>query len=382
MASRRDYGSGGMRKRGKKWQATYRLPPDPITGKRARKTFTAGTKQEVLKLRETFRQRVERGLDVAGAQSTLAAYFDRWLRDHAARSVTPRTLKGYEQTGRVFVAPIGGIRLADLKPHDVERALAEYLGTGRSRRTAAKHLTVLRSGLTHAVRLQLIPSNPASVVTKPRSESREMNVADAVLLNELLAACRDDDFRRLIYVAVDSGMRAGELLGLRWSDLNWARSIVQVQRSRNSFAATGFAEPKTKASRRTIVLSATGLELLRVHRIAQNERRLLLGSAWPENDLVFARSDGSPDDVSNLSRRWVLLCKRAGVSGLRFHDLRHTSATMALARGIHPKVVQERLGHSTIGITLDTYSHVLPSMQEDAAERMGDALSGLNVSGI
>ena len=171
-------------------------------------------------------------------------------------------------------------------------------------------------------------------------------------------------------MAVDSGMRAGELLGLRWSDLNWARSIVQVQRSRNSFAPTGFAEPKTKASRRTIVLSATGLELLRVHRIAQNGKRLLLGPAWPDNDLVFARPDGSPEDVSNLSRRWVLLCKRAGVSDLRFHDLRHTSATMALARGIHPKVVQERLGHSTIGITLDTYSHVLPSMQEDAAERM------------
>ena len=377
MTARRDYGSGGMRKRGKKWQATYRLPPDPVTGKRGRKTFSAPTKKEALALREEFRQRVEHGLDVAGARSTLGSYFERWLQDHVARSVSLRTLVGYEQTGRVFAASIASVHLADLRPQHVERALQIYLQTGATNRTAAKHLTVLKAALSHAVRLRLLPSNPADAVTKPRAERREMRIADADTLRQLLDGCANEDFRRLIYVAVHTGLRAGELLGLKWSDINWERRALQVLRARNEFTDSGFGEPKTSAGRRSVMLSEDAVGVLRGHRLAQQEAWMSQGASWTAEALVFSRKDGSPENVRNNSKKWGALCHRLGIDGLRFHDLRHTSATIALESGVHPKVVQERLGHSTISITLDTYSHVLPAMQEDAARRIGDAMGDL-----
>ncbi len=376
--SKRNYGSGGLRKRGKTWQASLSLPPDPGTGARTRKTFTGATKKEAVGRRRAFQQRVDVGLDVVGAQSLLGEYFERWLRDHAARSVSARTLAGYEQTGRMLVALIGSVRLSDLRPSHLERAITTYLQSGASNRTAAKHLTVLKAALSRAVLLELIPRNPAAAVTKPRATRREMRVADMETLAAILDACTDPDLRRLINLAVHTGLRAGELLGLRWADISWDHSLLQVKRARNDFAVSGFAEPKTAAGRRAIALSGREKEILREHRAAQGERRLSLGPAWPNNDLVFPRSDGMPENVANLARRWRDLCRRAGVVGLRFHDLRHTSATIALASGVHPKIVQERLGHTTISVTLDTYSHVLPSMQEEAATRIEETMSVLD----
>ena len=304
MTARRDYGSGGIRKRGKAWQATYRLPPDPSTGRRDRKSFTAGTKKEALALRDAFGQRVEHGLDVAGAKSTLATYFSQWLTEHASRSVSRRTLAVYQQTGRVFVAIIADVRLEDLRPQHIERALRIYQDNGPTNRTAAKHLTVLKQSLKHAVRLQLIPSNPADAITKPRAERREMQVADASTLRLLLDGCADEDFRRLIYVAVHTGLRAGELLGLKWSDINWERSALQVLRARNEFTDSGFGEPKTAAGRRSVMLSEEAIRVLRAHRLTQQEARMALGASWTAGALVFSRKDGSPENVRNNSKKW------------------------------------------------------------------------------
>ena len=375
---RRDYGSGGLRKRGNSWQATLWLPRDPDTQRRARKTFTALTKKEALERRSAYQRRLEHGLDVVGAESRLGEYFERWLREHAARSVSARTLVGYEQTGRVFVASIGAVRLSDLRAPHIEKALATYLRSGASNRTAAKHLTILGAALGRAVALKLIPHNPATAVTKPRAARREMRVLEIETLAAILDACDDPDFGRLINLAVHTGLRAGELLGLRWSDISWEHALLQVKRARNQFAESGFSEPKTAAGRRAIALSPREIAILREHRAAQNERRLSLGPAWPRQCLVFPRPDGQPESVSTLARRWSALCGRVGVADVRFHDLRHTSATIALVSGVHPKIVQERLGHSTISVTLDTYSHVIPSMQEDAAHRIGDAMSVLD----
>lgn len=375
---RREYGSGGLRKRGKRWQATLWLPLDPDTHRRTRKTFTGATKKEALERRSAFQRRIEHGIDVVGAQSRLGEYFERWLREHAARSVSARTFAVYEQTGRVFVASIASVRLSDLRPSHIEMALATYLQSGSSNSTAAKHLNILKAALARAVMLELIPNNPARAVTKPRAIRREMRVVDMETLAAILDACDDPDFGRLINLAVHTGLRAGELLGLRWADIAWEQSLLQVKRARNEFAESGFAEPKTAAGRRAIALSVREMTILREHRAAQRERRLSVGLVWPNSGLVFPRSDGKPERVSALTRKWSALCGHVGVVGVRFHDLRHTSATIALARGVHPKIVQERLGHSTINVTLDTYSHVLPSMQEDAARRIEDTMSVLD----
>ena len=378
---RRDYGSGGLRKRGKRWQSTLWLPRDPITLRRRRKTFTADTKKEALARRSEFQRRIEHGLDVVGARSRLGEYFERWLREHAARTVSARTLAGYEQTGRLFVASIASVPLSDLGPSHIERALALYLQSGSSNRTAAKHLAILKSALARAVMLRLIQHNPASAVTKPRVIRREMRVVDIETLAAILDACDDPGFGRLINLAVHTGLRAGELLGLRWSDISWKHSLLQVKRARNQFEESGFAQPKTAAGRRSIALSAREIAILREHRAAQSERGQSLGPAWSRQSLVFPRPSGQPESVSTLARKWSAVCGRAGVAGVRFHDLRHTSATIALVSGVHPKIVQERLGHSTISITLDTYSHVLPSMQKDAAHRIEEAMSALDDPG-
>ena len=238
---RENYGSGGLRKRGKRWQATLWLPRDPVTHRRTRKTFTGATSKEALERRSAFKRQIEHGLDVVGARSLLGEYFERWLREHAARSVSARTLAGYEQTGRVFVASIASVRLSDLRPAHIEKALGTYLESGSSNRTAAKHLTILKAALGRAVMLELIPNNPASVVTKPRVVRREMRVVDMETLAAILAACDDPDLGRLINLAVHTGLRAGELLGLRWADISWEHSLLQVKRARNDFAESGFA---------------------------------------------------------------------------------------------------------------------------------------------
>ena len=199
-----------------------------------------------------------------------------------------------------------------------------------------------------------------------------MRTADLETITRVLEECRQDDLRRLIYFAVQTGLRAGELLGLTWSDIDWDHGQIRIRRSRNSFEASGFAEPKAR-SRRSVAVSKGTLDVLREQRAAQNQQRLALGGRWAHHDLVFPRREGSPEDVNNLAKRWGALRDRLGLTGLRFHDLRHTSATLALEAGVHPKVVQERLGHTNIGITLDTYSHVLPNMQREAAEAL-DAL--------
>ena len=297
-------------------------------------------------------------------RETVAAFLHRWLTEHAAPRVTARTTNSYRQTVTIFSELIGGLRLRDLRPDHIASALAEYQSRGRTGRTAQKHFTVLKGALAQAVRLGLLPRNPADAVSRPRAEHHEMQTVDAETIQRILSECGDEEFRRLIYVAIQTGLRAGELLGLRWDDIDWENGQIHVQRARNSFERGGFAEPKAH-SRRSVAISIGTLDALREHRVAQAERRLSLGDVF-----VFPRVDGAAGTVESLSRRWRALSDRLGLTGLRFHDLRHTSATLALKARVHPKVVQERLGHSSIRITLDTYSHVLPNMQREAAEAL------------
>jgi len=342
-------------------------------GSRARYYETVrGTKKEAEERERELRRQMDTGLDFEPSKVTVGEWLERWLADFAAPKVSKRTLVTYSHTVAIFSDSLGAIRLRDLRGVQIQRALAAYVELGRTNRSARKHFTVLKSALQRALRLGLIVRNPADLVEPPKPERREMRTADAKTLRLLLDECRDPDLRRMIYVLVQTGLRAGELLGLRWSDIDWSGSAIRVVRARNTFEESGFADPKD-GSRRAVAISPATLETLREHRIAQSERRLQLGAAWPELDLVFPRAGGEPEDVNNLSKRFGALRDRLGIDGLRLHDLRHTSATLALQAGVHPKIVQERLGHANIGVTLDTYSHVLPNMQREAADAL-DAL--------
>ncbi len=384
VVSRRGAGSGSITSRGENhWRVQVDLGRDPSTGKRLRRRFSvAGSKKAAeQKLREVLTQR-DHGVDLAPEKITVAEYLDRWLRDYAESNVAPSTLRRYRQLAIRLQEELGLVRLQQLRPAQIQAVYRRLeLGDGSHRplakRTVGHHHRVLREALHHAVRWQLLVANPADAVTPPRPVARELRTLSAVDVRALLDAIEDVDLRAFALVAVQTGARLGELLALRWGDLDLPAARLSIRRSLDYYtisAGPSFGEPKTARGRRNIALSMTTITALREHRARQLEAKLRAGPAWVDQDLVFPNALGAPAPKYDVSQRFIRIARNAGFTGLRFHDLRHTAATLMLEAGIHPKVVSERLGHSTIAITLDTYSHVLPHMQAEAAETLDAAL--------
>ena len=362
------------------WELTFDLGPDPVTGERLRRFVSVkGTRREAERvLAEAIHQR-NTGVDVAHGKLTVKQYLNRWLKDYAATNVSTATLVRYEGiVTNHFVPAIGAIQLTDLRPAHIQRAYAEALTAGSrkdrragalSARTVLQHHRVLREALAHAVRWQLIARNPADAVAAPKPVRHEMRVLNRTEAQALLAASRDDALFCLLHVALASGARLGELLALRWSDMDAESGTLRITRSAQRLPGEGivFHAPKTHRSIRPIALSPVTFKILRTHRASQAEQRLALGSAYADRDLVFTNALGQPLDGTAVTKRVQQIAQAAGLGHLRFHDLRHTAATLMLSAGTHPKIVSERLGHATINITLDTYSHVLPDMQHEAA---------------
>jgi integrase len=379
--------TGSIRRRGKMtWELCFDLGPDPVTGERMRRFVSVkGTRREAERvLAEAIHQR-NTGVDVAHGKLTVQQYLNRWLKDYAATSVSPATLVRYSGIIANHLVPtLGGIQLSDLRPAHIQRAYAEAL-TPASRkdrrsgalaaRTVLQHHRVLREALAHAVRWQLIARNPADEVAPPKPVRHEMRVLNREEAQALLAAASGDPFYCLLHVALATGARLGELLALRWSDMDTSSGTLRVTRSAQRLPGEGivFHAPKTHRSIRPIALSPVTLKILRTHRVSQAEQRLAVGSDYSDRDLVFANALGQPLDGTAVTKHVQHLALSVGFGHLRFHDLRHTAATLMLSAGTHPKIVSERLGHATINITLDTYSHVLPDMQHDAAVAL-DAL--------
>lgn len=195
-------------------------------------------------------------------------------------------------------------------------------------------------------------------------------------VQQLLRALDDDGDRRLVFVAVSTGLRLGELCGLKWGDLDWDARAASIRRSLQYLGSDGlmFRAPKSAAGRRSVALSSATVRTLREHRSARAERRLKMGSAYDDDDLILADPLGSPVKPYKVSERIIRQGRAAGYNGFRFHDLRHTMAALALRAGVHPKVVSERLGHANISITLQVYSHVLPDLQREAADALDEVL--------
>jgi integrase len=224
----------------------------------------------------------------------------------------------------------------------------------------------------------LISRNPAGFVDAPRPTPPQIQPLAPEQINQLLSASQGDRLHALYVVAVSAGLRQGELLGLRWSDLDLERASLsvqqQVQRTREGWV---FSEPKTAKGRRTVTLPRMAIGALRTHRQYQLAERLAAGATWSDHGLVFTNHVGGPIEKQNLVRRsFRPLLTRAGLPMIRFHDLRHSAATLLLHQGVHPKVVQERLGHATIGVTMDIYSHVMPTLQREAADGLDRFFTG------
>lgn len=236
---------------------------------------------------------------------------------------------------------------------------------------------MLHRALEQAVKWQLISRNVSNLADAPHETSPEMTTWSLDQSKTFLRVAQDDDLAALWLLTLHTGMRRGELLALRWEDIDFEPRTLAVRRTlTRSLDGLTFGEPKSTAGRRQLAVPTVCLDALRLHRVRQNERRLALGPAWQDSDLVFDRGDGRVLHPNVVVRRFLRLASGADLPRIRFHDLRHTAATLMLANGEHPKIVQERLGHSDISMTLNRYSHVTMDMQREAADRLARALSG------
>jgi integrase len=272
---------------------------------------------------------------------------------------------------RRFIDPaLGHIKLTELRPRGIQELYDRSLEDGVGIQSVSKLHTVLHSALSHAVKTGILGQNPASATIPPVPRTREMDILDELQVNQLLIAAKGHRLEALFHLAVTTGMRQMELLGLKWADLDWDRQSIVVQRqlARRSHDGRKFVAPKTRAGRRTIALGSLTVEALKNHYDLQVAERSAAGDGWTEHGLIFPTSVGTPISPRNLLRDFRKLLRRAGLPRIRFHDLRHTSASLMLNHGVPLIVVSRRLGHARPSITLDIYGHLIPSMQAEAAE--------------
>lgn len=358
------------------WVGVVHLGYD--VGKRRRKYLYGKTRREVQeRLTKTLSDR-QKGLPVTSERLTVGQYLERWLQDVARPGLRPLTFRGYERIVRVHLLPtLGHIRLAKLTPQDVQALLNARQAAGKAPRTVQSIRAVLRRALGQAVQWGLVHRNVAALVNSPHISRPDIRPLTLAQVRTLLDAARGDRLEALYTVALAIGLRQGEALGLQWDDVDVKQGTLTVRHTLQRIdGKLTPVEPKTARSRRTIPLPAIAVTALRAHHARQLEERLRVGNSWTDSGYVFTTAVGTPLDAATVTRAFQRLLRRAGLPHQRFHDLRHACASLLLEQGVHPRVVQETLGHSQIGITMDTYSHVVQSLQREAADRMDVALAG------
>jgi integrase len=372
-ARRRGKGEGSIYQRASdsRWVAALIMDDGRRVVRRASSRKDAAAKLELL-----LKARAE-GQTLAADRST-AAFLTEWLAV-VQNTVALGTFERYEQYIRVHAIPaLGRIRLGRLTPQHFQRLYQEKLVAGLSPTTVNHLHTVLHGAFAEAVRWGLVPRNVVALVRPPRKVHVEVVALTVEEARALLAAAAGNRFEVLFILALKSGMRRGELLALRWEDVDLDKGVLQVRGTlRRTREGLRIGTPKTPASRRKVVLSPSSVATLRRHQVRQQEERQAAGDLWQDFGLVFPNTLGRPmEPRCLLSDVYRPLLRRAGLPPITFHTLRHTAATLLLAEGEHPKVVQELLGHAQVSITLDRYSHMTPRLMSNAAALMDRLLDG------
>jgi integrase len=312
---------------------------------------------------------------------TLAVLFDEWL-DTIRPRVTQRTADGYQGLIDRYVRPeLGSKRVNQLETRDIQKLYTAMQSEKSLSARIVRHThAVLRQVLEQAVEWKVILRNPADSLKRklPKVSEVERRVLNEAEAGAFLKACNQKPHGLIFEFALLSGMRPEEYLALQWRDLNFDRNTAQVRRALVRHKKVWrFQEPKTKGSKRSVTIPASLGRRLVIHKRVQAEQRLKIGNGWQANDLVFCSEFGTPLSIPNLTYRYFRpILERAGLPQIRLYDLRHSHATLLLAADEHLKVVSERLGHSTIRLTADTYSHVLESMQQGTASKLESMLYG------
>ncbi len=377
---KRGNGEGSIyrRKEDGKWVASLTLE----NGKR--KVFYGKTRKEVKEKLTTALHEQQQGTLVTAGPQTVEQYLTDWLENTHKRLVRPRTYERYREAVYQHLIPaLGHYQLQKLAVQHMQTFYTQKENEGLAPATIIYYHSVLHNALNVAVKRGLIARNVCDLASPPRRVRHEIQPLTAEQAQNLLVALHGHRWEALYTLALATGLRRGEILGLKWQDINFAAGTLQVRRilSRVPTLAANRehvyveAEPKTKQSRRSVVIAPLALQSLVQHRTRQLEARQQAGLAWQDHDYVFCTSIGTHLNPNHVVEELKKLLHKAGLPDIRFHDLRHSAATLLLTAKIHPKVVQEILGHTQISTTMDIYSHVLPGLQEDAMGKLHDVLS-------
>ena len=379
MAKRRSNGEGNIRKRkDSRWEGRYTAGRDPVTGKQIFKNVLGKTQAEV-------KEKLQKALAQAGkidftktGKYTVTMWMNEWFENVAKIKVRPSSHQTYRGYIDHHITPnIGNIPLEKLTTMDLQKLYRKLLNKGRVERVEAKQQPkglsaktvrninqVISSAMDFAVAQKIIPENPCKAVALPKVEHKEMQTIPAEQLQAFLQEAKATGVYEMYYIELATGLRRGELLGLKWTDIDWKNGIIKVRRQVARVDGKIIEAPlKTKNSYRTVTISQQAIEVLK----QQKEK--------PNDEYVFPSPNGgpiSPDSVNNMLKR---VLARAGIPKVRFHDLRHTFATIALQNGVDIKTVSGMLGHFSAGFTLDTYAHVTTAAQKEAAVAMGQVLT-------
>lgn len=372
--TRRGHGEGSIyqRKDGR-WSGHITLE----NGKR--KLFYGKTRKEVQDKVNDALYEQKQGTLTTGKQQSMKQFLNYWLEDVHKPTIRVGTYIGYRIVLDTHLLPaLGSIKLQKLTAQQVQGVLAQKRREGLSSGRIIFIRAVLHTALSHAVAINLVARNVCDVVAKPRLVKREVHPLTLEQAKQLMQAASGHPLLEgLLPLTIATGMRRGEILALRWSDIDLVSvpKTVQVRRTMSRMKQYGLveSEPKTAKSQRLIVLPQFVVEALVHHRARQEETKRNVGQTWQDNNLVFTNRRGGRVEPTHLDEMFEKLLHRAGLPDIHFHDLRHNAATMLLGMGVHPKVVQELLGHSSITMTMDTYSHVLPTMQQEAMSKLNDA---------
>lgn len=375
MGKHRGKGEGSIYKRQDgRWAADI-----TIEGRR-RKTLYGRTREEVHEKLLVAQHEKRQGLLRSGPKQTVKDYLNYWLEEMHRPKIKVITYALYRQNLDNHLIPaLGHIQLHRLTTDQVQSLCADKLRNGFRSGTVRLMYRILHVALKDAVRKKRLALNVCDAVDLPRLIQHEIQPLTMEQAQTLLDTARQGRLECLLTVAIATGMRLGELLALRWSEVDLTNRILQVRHTVNRIKGFGIteSEPKTESSKRSIILPLFVIDTLVQHRASQNEARIIAGAQWQELGLVFPNTLGGYFRRPKLHTMYKKLLKEAGLPDIRFHDLRHSAATIFLSMGVHPKIVQELLGHSDITLTLRVYSHVLPSMQQEAMNKMDTVFRGM-----
>jgi integrase len=371
---------GSIKKRNHSYSVIIELDPDPVTGKRRQKWYTAHSSKEADKLRNDLLSQRDKGIYVEPRKLTVADYLNSWLTDYVQPNLAPMTFQiRVQQVNRHIIPSLGRIPLTSLKPDHLQKFYTEKLSGGRldrkgalSTRTVHDLHGILHAALKTAVKRGLVIRNVADATDPPRFSHSEMHTLTKDDLKTVLEAAKSNPYFALFYTLSSTGLRRSEALALRVSDVNLNKATISVTRSMHRLR-TGevvFRPPKTKTSVRDVKLPQSACLILSQHKDNEEALRGIL----KDDDLIFAHIDGSPLLPDSVSHSWMKLVRRCGLPGIRLHDLRHTHASLMFDQGTDAKIISKRLGHSSVKVTLDIYTHPADEVQAAAAARFDEIL--------